>query len=153
MTPPPTGTPAYVWLLAIVIPAVTTALAGVVVALINRPVRKKLDAAEKKLGAVAADAREARDQTANTHTTNLREDLDEKFAEVLTAVSEVKDVQREHGRDIGGLRADHRQTRTELGHLREVVDGNASESRRQHTALARRLERHLNPGEDPDDPA
>lgn len=153
MTPPPTGTPAYVWLLAIVIPAVTTALAGVVVALINRPVRKKLDAAEKKLGAVAADAREARDQTANTHDTNLREDLDEKFDQVLTAVTEVKTEQREQRRDIGGLRADHRQTRDDLGHLREVVDGNASEARRQHSALARRLERHLNPDADPDDPA
>ena len=121
-------------LAALVLAVVTTV--GTVLA--TRPVRRDLRQ-------VKSDAKEARDQTANTHTTNLREDLDEKFAEVLTAVSEVKDEQREQRRDIGGLRADHRQTRDDLGHLREVVDGNASEGRRQHAALARRLDAHLNP--------
>jgi len=123
MTPPPEGTPAYVWLLAIIIPTVTTALAGVVVALLNRPVRRTLKI-------VAADAREARQQTANTHDTNLRDDLDAMRSDI----GEVR-------RSTGVVRRELRGVRRDVGSLQEDV----AEVREEQRSVRRRLDEHLDP--------
>ena len=53
----------------------------------------------KKLNRIGGDAKEARDQTANTHDTNLRDDLDEKFAGLARKVDHL-------GREITSLHDD-----------------------------------------------
>lgn len=83
----------------------------------------------RKLNRIGADAKEARNQTANTHETNLRDDLDDLHAgvrEVTRQVREVyEDLQSVHGdvrgirRDINGLRADDGEIRLQLRLERE----------------------------------
>lgn len=64
------------------------------------------------LGVVATGARRhakaARYEVQNTHPTNLRDDLDEKFEGLAGLVKTVIDRQAEQGKDIGGIRADVR---------------------------------------------
>lgn len=109
--------------------------------------KRKLDRIGASASSAAADAAEARNQTANTHETNLRDDLDEKFKAVhdkldaqAAATAEVKDEQREQRRDIGGVRSEIRAVRDDASKLRAQVDGNAAAQRLQHDALAKRLD-------------
>ncbi|WJN63041.1 tail needle protein [Streptomyces phage phiScoe3] len=86
------------------------AMLGVFVELLRRN--------HKALSEVKENAQEARDQVANTHSTNLRDDLDR----VHDDVREVLDVLRQHGSEIAGLRTDLRQERVERHALSERVD-------------------------------
>jgi hypothetical protein len=67
-------------------------------------------------------ARAARDQVQNSHPTNLRDDLDEKFRGLTSLVTTAV-------RDIGGIKSDIREVR------REAADD------RRHTLDALRIER------------
>ncbi|MEU8327301.1 DUF2746 domain-containing protein [Micromonospora sp. NPDC048839] len=80
---------------------VSVALIGVVVELLRRQ--------HKRLGEVKAHAAAARDQVQNSHTTNLRDDIDR----VLAGLDQVIETQRQHGKDIGGLREELRTERIE----------------------------------------
>ncbi|AKY03709.1 hypothetical protein AVT26_gp27 [Streptomyces phage Lannister] len=71
---------------------------------------------------VRENAREARDQVANTHSTNLRDDLDDLHEDVR----EVLRVLQRHTEEIGGLRDDLRQ------------------ERRERLAVSDRLDDHIN---------
>ena len=70
----------------------------------------------RKLNKVGRDAKEARDQTANTHETNLRDDLDSQHASVIEGLKEVI-------LDIRGLRDDHQATRKDIGILHGAIRG------------------------------
>ncbi|QEQ94058.1 membrane protein [Streptomyces phage Saftant] len=76
-------------------------LIGVVVEMLRRN--------HKALAEVQENVSVARDQVANSHTTNLRDDMDRLHDDVR----EVLDVLRQHGKEIGGLREDLRQERIE----------------------------------------
>ncbi|MDX3525066.1 DUF2746 domain-containing protein [Streptomyces sp. ID05-39B] len=75
----------------------------------------------KAIGEVADNAQEARDQVSNTHSTNLRDDLDA----VASRIDRVLALQEMHSTEIAGLRAD-------IAH-----------ERRERLAVAERLDDHV----------
>lgn len=92
---------------------VAVALVGVVVELLRRQ--------SKAISTVAEHAAEARDQVANTHSTNLRDDLDA----VAYRIDRVLELQERHSEDIAALRQD-------IAH-----------ERRERLAVAERLDDHM----------
>lgn len=92
MTPPPEGTPGWMWLLAVL---AVTGIVAVTNFLTNRSQR--------------ADLREVKEQVANTHDTNLRHDVDR----LINGVGELIDQGRQTSKDIGGLREEIRTERLE----------------------------------------
>ncbi|ATE85356.1 hypothetical protein SEA_OLIYNYK_26 [Streptomyces phage Oliynyk] len=77
------------------------ALIGALVELLRRQ--------NRAIEEVRENAQEARDQVANTHSTNLRDDLDDLHNDVR----EVLRVLGQHSEEIAGLRGDLRQERRE----------------------------------------
>lgn len=92
---------------------------------------------KRELRSVAADARTAAEQTANTHDTNLRDDLDQKVARIERGLGSLADSQQATRDDVGGLhsevralrgdvngvRADARQDRVSVAQVREDLNG------------------------------
>lgn len=73
--------------------------------------KSKLAEINKGTQAAAKDAKEARVQVKNSHSTNLREEQDERHEMTMSALNEL-------GRDVRGLREDHHETRKDIGMLR-----------------------------------
>ncbi|MEX1655506.1 DUF2746 domain-containing protein [Streptomyces pseudovenezuelae] len=92
---------------------VIVALVGAVVELLRRQAGA--------INEVREHAQEARDQVANTHSTNLRDDLDA----VASAIDRVLAHQEQHSVDIAALRSD-------IAH-----------ERRERLAVAERLDDHM----------
>ncbi|MFF4244298.1 DUF2746 domain-containing protein [Streptomyces sp. NPDC001822] len=90
------------------------ALVGVLVEMVRRQ--------GTALAQVREHTEEARDQVSNTHSTNLRDDLDR----VIAGLDRVLEGQVEHSRDIRGLRAD------------------LSHERAERLAVSERLDSHMN---------
>ncbi|AWY07591.1 membrane protein [Streptomyces phage Yosif] len=88
--------------------AVITTGGTVVVALIGALV-EFMRRQHNAINDIREHAAEARDQVANTHSTNLRDDLDDLHSDVR----QVLDVLRQHGSEISGIRAEIRQEREE----------------------------------------
>lgn len=123
MPNPPASTSELVWLLAVVLPPLLAAGVSITVALITRR-DTKADLARTQAGVDTIT-----EQVKNTHTQNLREDLDEKFAAVgdrLTALrddvgglhSETRDLRK----DVTGIRTDARRARRDIATQQEVID-------------------------------
>lgn len=129
MTPPPEGTPWWAWLLAVIAVAL---IASGMTYLTNRPVRRGMQQVQAQVDVAAHEVRP-----------NSGGSMADAVNRIEATVSVMRSEQIEQRRDIGGLRSDHRQVRSDLGQLREVVDGNAGETRLQHAALAKRLDDHL----------
>ncbi|QBI99389.1 hypothetical protein SEA_CAELUM_26 [Streptomyces phage Caelum] len=89
------------------------ALVGVVVELLRRQAGA--------INEVREHTQEARDQVANTHSTNLRDDLDA----VAYRIDRVLALQERHSEDIAALRSD------------------ISHERRERLAVAERLDDHM----------
>jgi L-asparaginase/Glu-tRNA(Gln) amidotransferase subunit D len=89
-------------------------LIGVVVEMLRRN--------RKALTEVQENVQVARDQVANSHSTNLRDDMDSLHDDVR----EVLDVLRQHGKEIGGLREDLRQERVERLAVADRLDHHLS---------------------------
>jgi len=106
----PKDIPVWAWLLGLLI---VVGVPGVVSLLVQHPIRRQVKG-------IAADTRESRDQVANTHSTNLRDDVDQVIALVREAVEQGRQTRL----DIGGLREELRQER------RERHDGDAALARR-----------------------
>ena len=154
MTPPPTGTSPWVWLLGVAVFAAATVL---VAWLTNRPVRRQLGEVAKNARVAAEDARVARTHTENEHADaeypNLRDELTatrEAAEKAVTASERAVELaealaagQKRHDSEIGGVRSDIRQDRRDTARVAERIDGLGQETRREHTALARRLDAHL----------
>lgn len=77
------------------------------------------------LGIVATGARRhakaARHEVQNSHTVNLRDDLDDKFKGLEAALLGFSDALGEVKKDVGGIRADIRLIRTEASQDRDHV--------------------------------
>lgn len=69
------------------------------------------------ISSIKKDTKEARDQTANTHDINLRDELDDRHEKVTNTLESITDTLREAARDIRGLREDHHETRRDVGLL------------------------------------
>jgi hypothetical protein len=80
----------------------------------------------KALGEVRKHSREANEQVSNSHTTNLRDDIDRLHDDVRA----VLDISRQHAKEIGGLREDLRVEREE----RLAGDARCDEHSRIHRA-------------------
>ncbi|MGW3336216.1 DUF2746 domain-containing protein [Streptomyces sp. NPDC001009] len=93
---------------------ITVALVGVLVELVRRQ--------GTALAEVREHTQEARDQVANTHTTNLRDDLDR----VISGLDRVLVGQARHSRDIRDLRADLSHERAERLAVAERLDSHIS---------------------------
>lgn len=65
---------------------------------------------KSKLAEIGKDAKEARVQVKNSHSTNLREEQDERH--IAT-----KELLKELGRDVRGLREENYETRKDIGML------------------------------------
>ncbi|MEU5403706.1 DUF2746 domain-containing protein [Streptomyces sp. NPDC005963] len=81
------------------------------------------------LGEVRENAQEARDQVSNTHTTNLRDDLDavaERLDRVLDGQARHTESLREQSREISELRGDISHERAERLAVSERLDHHIS---------------------------
>lgn len=63
------------------------------------------------------DSHKTRSQVENTHTQNLRDDIDAKHQESMTAIRHLAEELRDQRKDIGGMRADIRQIRGEVSDI------------------------------------
>ena len=130
MPNPPAATSELTWLVAVVIAQIATAAVSIAVALITRRDTKA------DLARTQTSVDKTLDQVQNTHTQNLREDLDEKFATVgsrLDTVTEhvaglrddvggLHSETRDLRKDVSGIRTDARRSRRELDDQRSVLN-------------------------------
>lgn len=85
---------------------------------------------------VATDAREVKEQVKNSHTTNFREEADERHAEnarkldtVLAQNTQIIATQEQHTRDIGFLQRSQRGMRKDISRL---MDADQEQTRSDH---------------------
>ncbi|WP_346844629.1 hypothetical protein [uncultured Rothia sp.] len=159
--PPDTG---VAWLdAALLIAVIVLMTGGVLIGVFHKfwftPIRAMLkDAKEERVQtktqieevgkharAAAADAAVAKDEVKNTHTTNLRHDMDEIIV-VLKGVREdvlrIADAQKEHTRDIGGLREEGRLTRRDVAAVNDRVS-DVHDAQVEHERLKASMEPRL----------
>lgn len=95
-----------------IIVAVITGIVGPLLVVI---VGAKLN---RKVNHLRDDTKATRSQVENSHSTNLRDDQDDKHNELVELVQSVLGTQKSQRRDIGGMREDIRGVRTDLTTLR-----------------------------------
>lgn len=135
------------WLGAIAIVPLITGAVSITVTLISRRDTKAELAATN---AHVAEAKQATDLTLgevkNTHTTNLREDLDEKFAALGDRLSQVITAQGGLRDDLGGVHSEVRDVRSQQDDMRGDILGIRSDGRKDRRRIAaqeRQLSRHV----------
>lgn len=111
----PEGTPPLYWLLAVVIVAAIPAVCVLIPTLLN-----------------ARRTRTVLDHVQNSHSSNLRDDLDAKFAEMNAGVEHARNEIRSVREDVQLVRDEARDDRHE-----------ARETRRQIGEVDRKLTSHL----------
>jgi septal ring factor EnvC (AmiA/AmiB activator) len=108
-----------------VVPALSTWVTG-------RGAKKKVAATQADVATTQVDVAAIREQVENTHTSNLRDDIDNKISSVIEAVEQVRD-------DVGGLHSEVRDTRDDITGIR-------TDARRDRRLLAEQrqaLDEHL----------
>lgn len=80
-----------------------------------------------------------REQVQNTHSTNLRDDLDEKIGTLSRQVSVVIDAQQAAREDVGGLHSEVRALRKDIAGVRT----DARQDRRTAAETRRVLDEHI----------
>ena len=111
----PWSHPTTVQAIIVTLGVITTAMSGVAVALIAR---------------TRTHAKAAVDQVRNSHDSNLRDDLDEKFKAVTDGLKEVS-------KDLGGMKSDIRQIRKEASEDRTALAKEQERIRELETTLPR----------------
>lgn len=87
----PAGAPLWIYALAIIVPPLAMVVVAILTIVLNR-----------RVGRVEEHARVAAEQTANSHGSNLRDDLDEKFD---AANRRIDKLARGHARMSRSMRA------------------------------------------------
>lgn len=89
---------------------------------LNRYEKRQTEQLEQMQTSQSAQMEVIRHQVQNSHSTNLRDDLDEKFDQVLTTVTEARDHAAEAAREAA--RANNRLDRqgAEIGGLKRRLD-------------------------------
>ncbi len=135
MPPTPEGVSWVVWLVAIIATPLLGAAASIAVALITRrDTKRELGDQRAELVEIKQHASRSLDQLENTHTTNLRDDLD-KLTEILrdgmaairTDVGGLHSETRDLRQDVAGIRADGRHDRRKLAQQEKALDDHLSE--------------------------
>lgn len=113
-------------------PTVLVALIGAIGAILTifaafavKWLERKLHLIGEETKVAASNAKEAKEQVANSHSTNLRDDLDllhDDVREALRLITEQGEDLRRHGSEISGIRADLRVERTERIEVGKRVD-------------------------------
>jgi len=75
----------------------------------------------RKIKHIRSDTAQTLDQVKNSHTTNLREEGDERHNELVALVSAVINTQATQGYDIGGIRSELRTLRDDDGEQRKRI--------------------------------
>ena len=75
----------------------------------------------RKIKHIRSDTAQTLDQVKNSHTTNLREEGDERHDELVALVSAVITAQTAQGYDIGGIRSELRTLRDDDGEQRKRI--------------------------------
>ncbi|MFC4089363.1 DUF2746 domain-containing protein [Micromonospora sp. GCM10011541] len=88
-------------------PTVQVAIVGGVFGVLAELLRRQ----HKRLG-------EVKEHVANSHTTNLRDDIDK----VLAGLGQVIETQRQHGKEISGIREEIRHERVERMDVERRLD-------------------------------
>ena len=85
-------------------------------------------AAASDAASAAQDAGVAKEQTTNSHKTNLREELDERHEELVQLfkaqggrIEHIAETQRTHGDDIRGIKSDQRGIRKDIGRNSDMI--------------------------------
>ena len=128
--PNPSTVSEAAWLLVNLIPVIVGAIVTITVTIVTRRDTKA------QLSRTQDSVDQTLEQVRNTHTQNLREDLDEKFAAVgsrLDIVTEhvaglrddvggLHSETRDLRKDVAGIRTDARRSRRELDDQRRLLD-------------------------------
>lgn len=111
-----------------VLVALIAVIGGVLTALVTLLVKwleRKLNLIGEATAVAATHAKQAKEQVANSHSTNLRDDMDRLHDDVRLILSRLdehgSDLKR-HGSEIGGIRTDLRIERQERMALAQRVD-------------------------------
>ena len=75
----------------------------------------------RKIKHIRSDTAQTLDQVKNSHTTNLREEGDERHDELVALVSAVINTQATQGYDIGGIRSELRTLRDDDSEQRKRI--------------------------------
>jgi hypothetical protein len=129
-TPLVEALPVWVWFCGLL---VTSVLGPAIVAWINN---KKIRAEAQ---VTREDMAEIKGQVKNSHTSNLRVDLDEKFTELGDRMGELSVMLGGVRDDVGGLHSETRDLRQDVTGIRT----DARRDRRQVGELTGRVEEHL----------
>lgn len=110
-----------------IIASFVTAIGLVAVGILNRT-RQHTKRAGDNAEAAAANTAVIRAEVKNSHSTNLRDEFDERHMQIMETLEHVVQQQREHGnsirsldRGLGGLREDVRELRSNLEHERDRI--------------------------------
>lgn len=92
--------------------AIVTAVVGPAVLLVlGALLNRKINHLSAATQAVKSDTKQTLNQVQNSHTTNLREEGDERHGELVALVTTVLNVQKAQAADIGGIRSELRDLR------------------------------------------
>lgn len=122
---------ALIIILAIV-PAVTTWLT-------QRGTRRRVVETQERVAQTSETVGIIREQVQNTHSVNLRDDLDEKIGTLSRQVSVVIDAQQAAREDVGGLHSEVRALRQDIAGVRT----DARQDRRTSAETRRVLDEHI----------
>lgn len=100
--------------------ALIAAIGGVAIAVLNR--------ARQHAKVAAENSTVVKNEVKNDHTTNLRDESDERHAEILRELGRVIEIQKTHGRQIEGLN-------TSVGGIRDELRGMREDDRQQREEL------------------
>lgn len=102
---------------------------------------------EAKTDRVEAKTDIAVENLQNSHSSNLREDLDRQFQEVRQAIGNVADGQEALRVDISGVHSELRDVHGDIGHIRTDVNGVRADARRNARRIGR-VERAVEKGQE-----
>lgn len=124
----PDSTPWIVWLIAMIAVPMITGVVSIVITLITRrDTKADLAEAREHLTATKTSVDQTLDQVQNTHSSNLRADLDEKFAQVREDIGGLHSETQDLRRDVTGIRTDARRDRRKLSDQEEVLEAHIAE--------------------------
>ena len=125
--PNPTTVSETAWLLVNLLPVIVGAIVTITVTVVSRrDTKAQLEKAQESVD-------QTLEQVRNTHTQNLREDLDEKFRDMGSRIDTVTEHVTALRDDVGGL---HSETRD----LRKDVTGIRTDARRSRRDIAAQQE-------------
>ncbi|MCU1418724.1 MAG: hypothetical protein JWP32_2898 [Schumannella sp.] len=105
---------------ATLIAATITSIGGVVAFILSVRSRGDVKQIRADVTQTKTDAREVKEQVKNSHTTNMREEGDDRHQAVMRELGTIKNTQATHGRQIGDLQRTQRGMQKDIGRLADA---------------------------------